>query len=234
MSAISKRKVLVLNKSWTAIGVSSLYKAITLLFNYYENGEPKAKIITPPPKGSYESWTWEDWAMLKPQQGEDGIVSSTEVFKIPEVILLTRYDSVPKQKVSFCRKAIWKRDQYTCQYCGKKPGPDECTIDHVVPRCRGGETTWDNCVLACFRCNSQKADRKPEEAFKTKERINWIGPSPMKLLKQPVKPGYSIFRSADRIKVLDTWKHWVDKLYWEIPLDNDMDSDDEDDFDLNV
>lgn len=222
--SICKRKVLVLNRTWTAIGVANLYKAINLLYNYYEDGEPKARIITPPPIGSYESWTWEDWSRLKPEEGEEGIVSPSDIFKIPEVILLTRYDSIPKQKVSFCRRAIWKRDLFACQYCGRKPNQDECTIDHVIPRSQGGETSWTNCVLACYQCNSQKADKRPEDAIKTKERSrNWIGPSPMKLLKEPVKPSYCIFR--ERVKILDTWKHWVDKLYWDIPLDNDMDDD---------
>jgi hypothetical protein len=87
----------------------------------------------------------------------------------------------------------------------------------------GGETSWTNCVLACYQCNSQKADRRPEEAFKPKDKMKarkWRGQSPMRLLKEPVKPEYSMIR--DRIKILDTWKHWVDRLYWEMPLDNDM------------
>lgn len=229
MPVCLKRKVLVLNSTWTAIGVASVSKAVTLLFNQYEDGEPKAKVITPPPIGEYETWTWKDWSSLRPSEGEDAIISPSEAYKIPEVILLTRYDSIPKQKVSFCRRAIWKRDLFTCQYCGRKPNQDECTIDHVVPRSQGGETSWTNCVLACYQCNSQKADRKPDEAVKTKDRAkNWIGPSPMKLRKVPEKPSYSIFK--DRVKVLDTWKHWVSEIYWEIPLENDM----EEDLDLSI
>lgn len=224
MSICLKRKVLVLNKTWTAIGVTSVCKAITLLFNNYEDGEPKAKIITPPPIGEYEIWSWQDWSRLRPKDGEDAILSPSDSYKVPEVILLTRYDSIPKQKVSFCRRAIWKRDFYTCQYCGRKPNQDECTIDHIIPRSQGGETSWTNCVLACYKCNSQKADRRPEEAFKTKDKAKiWIGSSPMKLLKKPDKPSYSIFK--DRVKVLDTWKHWISEMYWEIPLDNDMEED---------
>ena len=58
---IASKKVLVLNKNWTAIGFSSLQRVIGLLFSQYENGDPKAQIITPPPKGSYEVWNWDDW-----------------------------------------------------------------------------------------------------------------------------------------------------------------------------
>lgn len=226
-------KVLVLNKSWTAIGVSSLQRIITLLHSEYDDHEPKAHIINPPPKGSYEVYTWKDWSQLRPVDGEKGIMSSKQIYKIPEVILLSRYDCVPTQQVNFCRRAIWKRDQFTCQYCGKKPEYDESTLDHIIPKSKGGETSWTNCVLACYQCNSQKADRQPHEAFKPKDKEKarlWRGPSPMRLLNQPIKPQYTIFR-GDRIRVLDTWKHWIDKLYWEITLDNDME---EEDLDLNI
>jgi hypothetical protein len=220
----TSRKVLVLNRNWCAVGLIPLPRAITLLFTNYSDGEPKARIITPPPKGSYEVWDWSDWASLKPTEGEAGIVSASTIYKIPEVLLLNRYDSIPKQRVNFCRRAIWKRDTYTCQYCGKKPKEDECTLDHIIPKSLGGETSWQNCVLACYKCNSQKANRRPEEAFrpaKDKEKARvWIGPSPMKLLKTPIKPEYSFIK--DRVKILDTWKHWVDKMYWEMPLENDM------------
>lgn len=224
MVATTLRKVLVLNRSWCAVGVIDLPRAMALLFSQYEDGEPKAKIITPPPKGSYEVWEWGDWSGLRPETGEDGLVSASRIYKVPEVLLLSRYDSIPKQKVNFCRRSIWKRDDYSCQYCGRRPDHDECTLDHILPRSLGGETSWTNCVLACYQCNSQKADRRPEDAFRPKDKEKarrWIGPSPMKLIKEPKKPEYSIIK--DKIRILDTWKHWLDKMYWEIPLDNDMD-----------
>jgi 5-methylcytosine-specific restriction endonuclease McrA len=222
----TSRKVLVLNRSWSAVGLVSLPRAITLLFSTYKDGEPKAKIITPPPKGEYEVWSWDEWSSLKPDSGEDGLVSCSQIYKIPEVLLLSKYDSMPKQRVNFCRRAIWKRDRYTCQYCGRKPPQDECTLDHIVPKSLGGDTSWYNCVLACYQCNSQKADRKPEDAFRPidKEKAkHWRGPNPMRLLKIPNKPEYSVIK--DRIRILDTWKHWVDKMYWDIPLENDMEED---------
>ena len=224
MVATISKKVLVLNRNWCAVGLIGLPRAMTLLFSQYEDGEPKAKIITPPPKGSYEVWDWSDWSNLRPEIGEDGLVSTSKVYKIPEVLILSRYNSLPKQKVNFCRRSIWKRDDYSCQYCGRKPDHDECTLDHILPKSLGGETSWTNCVLACYQCNSQKADKRPEDAFRPKDKKKarrWIGPSPMKLIKEPKKPEYSIIK--DKIKILDTWKHWLDKMYWEIPLDNDMD-----------
>jgi 5-methylcytosine-specific restriction endonuclease McrA len=218
-------RVLVLNKNWEAIGIIPLQRTISLLYSEYEDGQPKANIITPPPQGSYELWNWSDWSKLRPKQGENGIIAANKIFKIPEVILLTRYEKVPNKTLNFNRRSIWKRDQYRCQYCGTKPNQDECTLDHIVPRSRGGETSWTNCVLACYKCNSQKADREPQEAYKPKDKEkakSWRGNSPMKLLKKPIKPEPSLFKCEYKIKVLETWKHWVDKLYWEIPLENDM------------
>jgi hypothetical protein len=220
----TSRKVLVLNRNWSAVGVIGLPRAMSLLFSNYKDGEPKANVITPPPKGEYEVWTWKDWAKLVPDSGEEGLVSASKIYKVPEVILLSRYDSIPRQRVNFCRRSIWKRDNYMCQYCGKRPEPDECTIDHILPKSLGGETSWYNCVLACYKCNSQKADRRPEDAFKPKDKEksrNWVGASPMKLLKTPEKPEYSVIK--DRVRILDTWKHWLDKMYWDVTLDNDMD-----------
>jgi len=221
--ATTSKKVLVLNRNWCAVGVVGLPRAISLLFTNYEDGEPRAKVITPPPKGSYEVWNWSDWSRLIPKGGEEGIVSTRGVYRIPEVMLLTRFDGMPIQKVNFCRRAIWKRDDHTCQYCGIRPPHDECTLEHIVPRSLGGGTSWSNCVLACYQCNSQKADRRPEDAVRPRNKAKakrWRGPSPMRLLKEPAKPEYSIMR--ERVKILDTWKHWIDRLYWDIPLENDM------------
>lgn len=219
---LNHHKVLVLNKSWAAIGVATLPRAITLLYSLNEDNSPKAKIITPPPMGQFETYSWADWSRLRPEEGEDGIITAREIYKIPEVILLTKYDKVSKEPVHFCRRAIWKRDNYICQYCGCRPPADECTLDHVLPRSLGGETSWTNCVLACYQCNSQKANRLPEDAIRPKDKKKpWNGPSPMRLLKTPVKPKYSLFKGS-RVVVKDTWKHWLDKMYWEVPLVNDM------------
>jgi hypothetical protein len=223
----TSRKCLVLNRNWCAIGVVGLPRAMALLFSSYEDGEPKARIITPPPKGLYEIWDWSDWSELRPEAGEDGIVASKAIYKVPEVLLLSKYEYIPEQKINFCRRALWRRDDFRCQYCGIKPPEDECTLDHILPKSLGGGTSWSNCVLACYQCNSQKADRKPEDAFKPKDKEKarrWRGPSPMRLLKPPGKPDYSVIK--DRTRILDTWRHWVDKAYWEITLDNDMEDED--------
>lgn len=217
------RDVLVLNRNWCAVGVISMPRAVGLLFSNYEDGEPKARVITPPPVGSYEVWDWKDWAEFEPWSEEESIRGVSRNYRPPEVILLSRYESIPVRRIHFCRRELWKRDAWTCQYCGVRPAEDECTIDHIVPKSLGGETSWSNCVLACYQCNSQKADRRPEDARKPREKDKarkWRGPSPMRLIKAPVKPDYSIIKAQTRI--LETWKHWLDKMYWEVTLENDM------------
>lgn len=217
------RDVLVLNRNWCAVGVVSMPRALNLLFAQYDNGEPKARIITPPPEGSYEVWEWSEWAEFSPDSEENSLRGVSKSYRVPEVVLLSRYESVPVRRIHFCRRELWRRDGFTCQYCGVRPAEDECTIDHVIPKSLGGETSWTNCVLACYRCNSQKADRRPEDARKPREKDRarrWRGPSPMKLLKAPTKPEYSIIKG--RTRILDTWRHWLDKMYWEITLENDM------------
>ena len=152
--------------------------------------------------------------------------------KIPEVILLTNYDKLPNKSATFCRREIWKRDNYKCQYCGIKC-QDDLTLDHVIPRSLGGETSWVNCVLACSSCNSQKADRVPVGyeshgtlAVRLKGHKNWIGESPMQLAKEPVKPKFSLFKGRKPTNLKESWKHWLNKMYWEIPLINDMKEED--------
>ena len=83
---------------------------------------------------------------------------------MPEVIVLKTYDRLPTNSVTFSRRNIFKRDRFTCQFCGRQPGSEALTIDHVVPRSQGGTSTWENCVLACIDCNARKADRTPEQA----------------------------------------------------------------------
>jgi len=170
MTILANRPVLVLNKSWQPTGVRSLEQAITLLFKEHEDGphagQPKARIIDP--AQDFQTFSWSDWTRIAPTGGEDVIRGVGDDFRIPEVILLTHYDKMPIQRLQFSRREIHKRDHYICQYCGTKVGA-EGTIDHVKPSSMGGLTTWDNTVLACFQCNSQKANRGAELPPQPKE-----------------------------------------------------------------
>lgn len=82
---------------------------------------------------------------------------------LPAVVRLRRY-ARHERRVKLSRHNVFRRDGFTCQYCGDQPGPAVLTLDHVTPRALGGPTTWDNLVTACRRCNARKAARTPEQA----------------------------------------------------------------------
>jgi len=205
MQALEHRKVLVLNTGWTPIHITSLKQAIVMLFTVYDNGNPKARVVDP--TRDFQQFDWNEWSKLVPREGEGTIASTCDKFCIPEVILLTEYDKFPNHKVHFSRRQIYRRDSYECQYCGCRPGTEELSIDHVVPRSRGGETTWTNCVLSCVKCNSKKADHPLEQTS-------------LKLRKQPKKPQFNLFR-GDRKHIPTSWSNFISEAYWETEMDND-------------
>src|SRR4051812_8450131 len=84
--------------------------------------------------------------------------------EMPSVVRLRRYARGRKMGVKFSRANVYRRDRFTCQYCGARPGADSLTFDHVVPRAQGGRTEWTNIATACVECNAVKADRTPEQA----------------------------------------------------------------------
>jgi 5-methylcytosine-specific restriction endonuclease McrA len=108
----------------------------------------------------------------------DEIVRSVSAqFAMPSVVRLRRLARGRRNGVKFSRMNVYRRDEFTCQYCGEQPGPSKLTFDHVVPRARGGRTEWTNIVTACTPCNAKKAARTPAEAR-------------MALLRSPARPAY--------------------------------------------
>lgn len=153
---------------------------------------------------SYQLYDWSDWSAFKPEPDEPFLQSVSQRFRIPEVLSLVRFDRLPRSTVTFNRRNIFKRDRFTCQYCGVQPSPDELTIDHVLPRSRGGESTWTNCVLACLKCNHIKADRRPPEAR-------------MQLRTAPVRPGWNPTYSRHSLR-MESWQKFISDSYWDIEL----------------
>ena len=124
---------------------------------------------------------------------------------MPEVILLARYGKVPGRHLVFSRRNLFKRDRYTCQYCGKQPGRDELTIDHVLPRSRGGSSTWLNCVLACLACNTRKGNRTPADAG-------------MRLRGTPTEPRWSAQMVLGSVGRKASWERFMSDAYWDVEL----------------
>lgn len=164
-----KQTVLVLNKNWQAIAIKSPADTFSMLITEAATGLNIQDTYNMTPL------KWNDWVKLPITEGDDYVQTVNMKIKIPRVIILSRYDKVPKKRPKFSQKNIWVRDDYTCQYTGKKLKPNEGNIDHIIPRSRGGANNWDNCVLTSKSINAKKADSTPEEAG-------------LKLIRQPKAP----------------------------------------------
>ena len=197
-SAVLKRPTLVLNRSWQPIGVASVARSMVMVWN------DTARFVDPV---DYSLYSWEDWSRLRPKDGEPVVRTVQFEIKVPEVVSLTKYDRMHRRTVPFTRRNLFRRDRFTCQYCGVSPGGNELTIDHVVPKSRGGNTSWENCVLACVRCNHRKADRTPDEAR-------------MLMRKRPAQPAWNPVYSARHIKV-ESWERFLSEAYWNVQLEKD-------------
>jgi len=117
-------------------------------------------------------------------------------FKLPAVIALIRYVKYKHTGINCNRQNVCWRDKHICQYCTKRFKAFDLTMDHVVPRSRGGETVWENIVTACKKCNQKKADKTPQEAG-------------MKLLRYPYKPKNSVLRTLGVAKPSEIWKNYL-------------------------
>jgi 5-methylcytosine-specific restriction endonuclease McrA len=161
-------KVLILNQSYEPISVCSTKKALLLLFL------TKAEIV---------------------EERTNHVVRTVrDRYPFPSVIRLSAYLRVPFRKIELSRKNILRRDGYRCQYCGTSTPP--LTVDHVIPRSRGGADTWENLTCACVKCNNKKGNRTPDEAR-------------MRLLSVPRKPHHVLFLKHYLGKVDEAWRPYL-------------------------
>ncbi|MFC2131451.1 HNH endonuclease [Bacteroidota bacterium] len=161
-------RVLILNQSFEPICVCTAKKAIILLYLM------KAELIS--------------------KRTGLQVRSVSHIMPYPSVIRLISYIRIPYRKIELSRRNIHYRDNSHCQYCGKKT--KELTIDHVIPKSRGGDDSWENLVSACKKCNNKKANRTPEEAG-------------MKLIKKPYRPNYIMFIQRYMNGMNKDWKPFL-------------------------
>jgi 5-methylcytosine-specific restriction endonuclease McrA len=114
-------------------------------------------------------------------------------FDCPSIVRLSFFVRVPFRKIILSRKNILRRDNHRCQFCGNT---SNLTIDHIIPKSRGGEDTWENLTTACIKCNNKKGDRTPEEAG-------------LKLRSIPKKPSHITFIKNFAGNVSDDWKPYL-------------------------
>ena len=154
----------------------------------------------------YSMHDFQSWADLGAMRDSIYVITARSYISVPDAIVLLKYGEVPEKVLVFSRNNIFRRDHYTCQYCGSKPGISELTIDHVIAKSSGGKSTWENCVLACVTCNRKKANRSLVSAG-------------MKLLRKPVKPNWSPMMILRRVKnTPKNWNKFVSDVYWNTPL----------------
>lgn len=193
--------VLVLNRYLVPITITSVKRAFVMLYC----GIAKAIDV------NYETFDFESWSQISAIKEEDAIRTISKIIKIPRVIVLIRYDRMPKKDVKFNRINIFRRDDDSCQYCRTSFPRSELTIDHVIPRSLGGKSVWENVVCCCIDCNRKKGGGTPEEAK-------------MKLKNKPKKPLWSPFSNMSlrtvRYKEWEPFLSFVDMSYWNVELED--------------
>lgn len=198
--------VLVLNKLFMAIHIISVRRAIILLCKdlaeviNYEDGQ----------FASYNFTTWREVSEFRARHvkndDDEFVHTSSSPIQVPRVIRLLGYEKLPRQTVKFNRRNIFARDNNQCQYCGKRFPTTELSLDHIIPRSQGGQSTWENIVCACVACNVRKGGRTPKQAH-------------MSLIRKPEKPKRSPLLSQKlTLRKYESWKTFLDNAYWSVEL----------------
>lgn len=195
-------KVLVLNRSYLPVHVTSVKRAFALLY------QGVARAVDE----QYRTFDFASWRDLAVEVNHEKLGVVGGFVRVPRVLLLVAYERVPKRHVRFSRFNIYARDNNTCQYCGRRLPRTELNLDHVIPRSRGGSSTWENVVCSCHACNRRKGGKTPEEAS-------------MLLIAKPKRPQWTPF--STEIFSLRRYREWmpflstVDSAYWNTELIQD-------------
>jgi 5-methylcytosine-specific restriction endonuclease McrA len=197
--------VLVLNRLFMAVRVVRARHAFVMLW------KQAAEVVSVEDE-SFACYDFSSWAEVSAYRKQfhpaehDWIHTVRFELAVPRVIRLLGYDRLPKTRVRLSRRNLFARDANRCQYCGRKFKTTELSIDHVVPRSRGGRTVWNNVVCACMKCNVRKGGRTPHEAGMT-------------LVHEPVQPRFSpvisLHAGSEKYR---SWKQFLDSAYWHVEL----------------
>ncbi len=203
--------VLLLNAHYMAMRVVSVRRAFTLLFKQDTARQPVAEIVHVD-DGRYVSYDFNDWRELSAFRKEfephdhDWIRTVRFDLVVPRIVRVLTFAKLPKQEVKFNRRNLFARDNNTCQYCGKRYGTSNLSLDHVTPRSLGGKSTWDNIVCACLKCNVRKGGRTPLDAH-------------MHLIRPPLKPRRNpVLTISLADQRYSSWRQFLDAAYWDVEL----------------
>ncbi|MDP0499234.1 MAG: HNH endonuclease [Verrucomicrobiota bacterium JB022] len=175
----SFRRVLVLNRNWQAVNIIGVRRAFTLLW------QDHARVINTF-DGQFLPLSTVDWlefseaAASRNLKGAEWVRTIRRSILMPKVLLLNDFDRLPITEVKFNRQSVFERDNFTCQYTGQTFRAKDLTLDHVIPRERGGRTSWENIVTCSREINARKANRLPHEAG-------------LRLIRKPSRPKWRPF-----------------------------------------
>lgn len=186
--------VLALNRNYMAVHVMTVQRAFCLLW------KGVAEVISVE-NGNYLSYDFDGWREVSELKSllderddlDDWIRAVNFEIQVPRIIRLLSYDRVPRNSVKFNRRNVFLRDEHRCQYCAKRFPSHQLSLDHIMPRSRGGPDNWENIVCACLSCNVRKGGRTPNEAG-------------MQLLQKPTRPSRS--PTMNRQLNLDKYACW--------------------------
>ena len=204
---LTKATVLVLNRNWQATNVRTPQEAFCMMATNVatgldieypastESADPLCTLHSP----LFTPRAWGEWITLPIRDQDEAVHTIRGPIRVPTVIVAVNYAKVPKKRPKLCAKAIRERDGNRCQYTGRVLHPNEGSLDHVVPRSRGGKDAWENLVWSAKEVNQRKADRLPHEAG-------------LKLLSTPraprEKPATAFIRNSHEIA---DWKLFVNE-----------------------
>ncbi len=182
----------------------SVKRAVGLLFT----GAAEVVDTEDPHFTTHDFASWRELSELRAEferEQHDWIGLVRGLLAVPSVVRLTHFDRHRRGgggRVPLSRRNIYLRDGNVCQYCGRKFPTSELSLDHVIPRSRGGESSWTNLVCACTNCNARKGAKTPLEAG-------------MRLIRTPRK----VAAPAQLIRVQHaSWAHFVSEAYWNVEL----------------
>lgn len=194
MGAVPKHRVLVLNRLWQPVNIVGVERAFSLLLQDHAQviytGDENFRLM--------DSVAWLTLSKeFLPEDNEVYIQTVCLRIRLPKVLLLRNYDKLPTQEIKFTRDNLFERDDYRCQYCGNHFDVVHLNMDHVIPRDRGGRTSWENIVTSCIKCNTRKANRLPHQAN-------------MHLIRKPERPKWRPFVSSLIGQNYDSdWDHFI-------------------------
>lgn len=194
--------VLVLSKGWQPIDTITVRAAFGRLFsgNVFFMDED-----------DYSLHDVEAWLAL-PVTDERHLRTNHDKVRVPEVIVMRSGYSPDRNKLNFGRRNLLKRDRGTCQYCGEQPSNSKLTMDHVIPRSKGGPKSWQNCVLACLDCNGVKGDKSlAESGLKLIDRpeLKTLHPDQPNLWKKIYEPNWSPVYKVPSKSMKQSWRKFV-------------------------